>query len=389
MRNFIFKNPTKLIFGKGTISKIGEELKKDSIKKAMLVYGKGSIFKNGVYDEVVKSLKENNIEFVEIGGIKPNPVLSKVKEAIVFGHENNIDAIVPIGGGSVYDTCKGIAAGFYYKGDVWDFYEGKESNLEKVLPIYGVLTISATGSEMNSGGVITNEEEQKKWSFGHELLHPKASIVDPSIQCSLPKKETINGIVDTMTHVFELYFDGVKNVDLMQEYCEGIIRTAMKHGEILLENPNNYDSRAELALCATLALNRTTGMGKGGGDWASHDIEHSVSVLYDISHGAGLAIIFPAWAKYVYKENVDLFSRFAEKIFDIKEGTPEEKALKGIEELMAFYKKIGAPISLKEVNVTEDALEKLADNAAMSCPLGLLKKLEREDVLQILKLAYF
>ncbi|CAM2958819.1 iron-containing alcohol dehydrogenase [Hathewaya histolytica] len=389
MENFIFKNPTKLIFGKDTIKNIGEELKKDSIEKVMLVYGKGSIFKNGVYDAVIKSLKDNNLNFVELSGVKPNPVLSKVKEAIAFGKENNIDALLPIGGGSVYDTCKAIAAGFYYGGDVWDFFEGTQKTLEKTLPIYGILTISATGSEMNSGGVITNEEEQKKWSFGHELLYPKVSVVDPSIQCSLPKNQTINGTIDTMTHVFEYYFDGIKNVDLMQEYCEGIIRTAMKHGEILMTDPENYNSRAELALSATLALNRTTGMGRCGGDWATHQIEHSVSALYDISHGAGLAIIFPAWAKYVYKHNLETFSRFGERIFNITEGTNEEKALKGIDELMNFYKKLGAPVSLKEIGVTEDALEKIADNAAMSCPFGFLKNLEREDVLEILKLAYF
>ncbi|WP_032121405.1 iron-containing alcohol dehydrogenase [Clostridium amazonitimonense] len=386
MLNFNFCNPTRMIFGKNTISSLGEQISKEGLKKVILLYGKGSIFKNGVYDEAISSLKENNIEYVELSGIKPNPVLSKVREAIGLMRENEVEAIVAIGGGSTIDTAKAASAGFYYEGDVWDLFEGKAVP-KKALPIFTVLTISATGSEMNSGGVITNEDEDKKWGFGSPLLYPKVSIVDPSVQFSLPDNQTVNGAIDTLSHVFELYFDGTKNTDMMDELSEGIIRTMMKHVEILLKHRENYESRAEFAWCSTLALNGYNGTGRKG-DWASHNIEHSLSAFYDIAHGAGLAIIFPAWMKYVQQCDVKKFERFAEKIFNITEGTSEEKGAKAIERLKDFYKSLGAPTTLKEIGVNKEELPKLADNAAMRAPIGSLKKLYREDILSIYEIAY-
>ncbi|MCM0648530.1 iron-containing alcohol dehydrogenase [Clostridium swellfunianum] len=386
MENFKFYNPTKLIFGRDTVKNIGPEVKAAGIKKVLLLYGKGSIFKNGVYDNAANSLRENGVDFVELGGVKANPVLSKVYEAVEVIKKEGAEAIVALGGGSVIDTSKAVAAGYYYSGDIWDMFEGK-GRVEKALPIYTILTLSATGSEMNSGAVITKEEEKKKWSFGSPYTFPKVSIIDPTIQFSLPNNQTVNGAVDAMSHTFELYFDGTKNSDMQDELSEGIIRTVMKHVQILLENPSDYASRSELAWCSTLALNGVNGIGRNGGDWASHGIEHSLSAFYDIAHGSGLAIIFPAWMKYVYKEDLDKFGRFAEKIFNITLGTPEEKALKAIEDLRDFYKKIGAPISLKDIGVKAEDLEKLADNAAMSAPMGTLKKLQREDIFEIYKIA--
>lgn len=387
MKNFVYKNPTKIIFGEGTISKIGKEIKESGIKKVLIIYGGGSIFKNGVYDQVTESLKEHGVDYVEVSGVQPNPLLSKVKEAIDKAREENVEGLLAIGGGSVYDTTKAVAVGYKYDGYVWDFYEGKAKPTDST-PIFGVLTISATGSEMNSGSVITNEEEDKKWSFRTRLNFPKVSIIDPTVQYTLPANQTANTAIDTMAHVFELYFDGTENVDVLMEYSEGIIRTTMKHVKILLEDPKNYQSRAQLAWCATLGLNGSNGTGRSGGDWASHKIEHSLSTLYGVSHGAGLAIVFPAWMRYVYKENLDMFNRFAEQIFNIREGSKEEKSLKAIEELKSFFSSLNAPVTLKEIGVKYEELEKIADNAAMLAPFGTLKKLERQDILEILKIAY-
>lgn len=387
MENFFYYNPTKLIFGRDTIQYIGDEVRKAGIKRVLVLYGGGSIFKNGVYDSARESISVHGIETVELGGVRPNPRLSKVREAIEVIRKENLEGIIAIGGGSVIDTSKAVAAGVYYDGDIWDVFEGN-GNVIKAMPVFTILTISATGSEMNSGAVITNEEENKKWAFGSHYTFPRVSIVDPSIQFSLPKSQTINGGVDAMSHVFELYFDGTPKSDMQDELSEGILRTVMKHTQVLLEEPDNYDSRAELAWCATLALNGVNGIGRRGGDWASHDIEHSLSAYFDISHGAGLAIIFPAWMIYVYKQDLGKFERFAENIFNITEGTPEEKALKGIEELKAFYRKIGAPTTMKEVGIKREDIERLADNASIRVPKGQLKELYREDILEILKIAY-
>lgn len=385
MRNFDFHNPTRLVFGQGTIKDLGRYIAEYGDKKVLLLYGKGSIFKNGVYDEVVASLKDHGIDYVEMDGVKPNPVLSKVIETVELAKKEKVDAIVAVGGGSVLDTSKISAAAYYYDGNPWDFYEGKVSP-EKALPIYGVLTISATGSEMNSGGVITNEEEKKKWGWGSKYTYPRLSIVDPSVQKSLPRNQTVNGAVDTLTHVFEAYFGGTKGTLMQDEFSEGIIRTTMASVKVLLEDPENYEARANLAWAATLALNGLNGLGRRG-DWASHSIEHSVSAYYDIAHGEGLSIVMPAWMKYVYKNDVEKFARFGEKIFGIVKEDQEEQALAAIEAYKEFLRSIGAPVSLKERNIGEEHLREMAENAVLRGPLGSLMKLEAQDVYEIYQLA--
>lgn len=387
MENFVYKNPTKLIFGRDNTKHIGKEIRKNGVNRVLLLYGGGSIFKNGVYETVAKSLNENRIEFVELGGIKPNPRLSKVYEAIEICKREKLQGILAVGGGSVIDTSKTVAAGVMYEGDIWDVFEGR-GQVKDALPIFTVLTISATGSEMNAGAVITKEDEKKKWSFGSPHVYPKASIIDPEIQFTLPENQTVNGAVDAISHVFELYFDGTKGTDIQDELSEGIIRTVMKHVRVLIDEPQNYDSRAQLCLSATLALNGINGIGRSGGDWSSHQIEHSISAFFDIAHGAGLAIVFPAWMKYVYRDDIDKFQRFAEVIFNIKEGKAGEKIEKAIEELKSFYKSIGAPTTLKEAGIKEEELERIADNAGLSTPMGTLRKLYRNDILEILKIAY-
>ncbi|KNF07961.1 iron-containing alcohol dehydrogenase [Gottschalkia purinilytica] len=387
MDNFIFENPTKVIFGQDTIKNIGTEIKSHNVKKVLVLYGKGSIFKNGVYDTAIGSLKENDIDIIEIGGVKSNPVLSKVYEAIEVGKKEKVDGILAIGGGSTIDTAKTVSAGICYEGDIWDAFE-KTYIIDKALPIFTILTISATGSEMNGGCVITKEDEKKKWSTSASVLYPKVSIIDPTIQSTLPKEQTVYGAVDAISHILECYFIGGDKTDVIDEMSEGIIRTIMKHSKILIKDPNNYNSRSQLAWSATLALNGNLKIAKNGGDWATHGIEHSVSAFTDVAHGAGLAIIHPAWMKYVYKEDVNKFKRFGENIFGIKEGTSEEIALEGISKLKEFFKDLGAPTTLKELGIKKEELDKFADNTELVTPLGRLKALNRQDILNILKIAY-
>ncbi len=380
MRNFVFQNPTKIVFGKGTVEKIGEEIKNFGAKKVLFLYGRGSIKRNGVYDTVVESLKRNSIEWVEVSGVKPNPVLSKVHEAIEVARREKVEGILAVGGGSVIDSAKAVAAGFYYDGDIWDAFVGKYK-VQKSLPIFVVLTISATGSEMNGGAVITNEKTRQKYSFWSFTSYPKVSIIDPTVQFSLPPEQTVYGGVDAIVHVLEYYFDGSKGRILMDRIMESIIKTIMESVEKLLEDPRDYEARANLAWSATLALNGLTSTGSKGGDWSSHAIEHSLSALYDIPHGAGLAIITPAWMRYVVDEDREKFERFAREIF----GVPS--AEEGIEKFKEWLKSVGAPVSLRDAGIPESEIEEIVENASMRAPFGRLKELRKEDIREILRLA--
>ncbi len=380
MRDFVFHNPTKIVFGEGKVEQIGEEIKNLGLKKVLFLYGRGSIKRNGVYDAVTESLKRNGIDWVEVSGVKPNPVLSKVHEAIETARKESVEGVLAVGGGSVIDSAKTIAAGFYYDGDIWDAFTGKHK-VERSLPIFVVLTISATGSEMNGGAVITNEKTSQKYSFWSFTSYPKVSVIDPTIQFSLPREQTVYGGVDAIVHVLEYYFDGSKERILMDRIMESIVKTIMESVEILVDDPRNYVARSNLAWAATLALNGLTSTGSFGGDWSSHVIEHSLSALYDIPHGAGLAIITPAWMQYVMEEDRDKFSRFAREIFK------KDKAEEGIEAFKNWLKSVGAPVSLKDAGIPEDDIEKIAQNAAMRAPFGKLKKLYKKDILEILSLA--
>ncbi|MBO8161509.1 MAG: iron-containing alcohol dehydrogenase [Thermosipho sp. (in: Bacteria)] len=384
MENFVFYNPTKLVFGKNTVEKIGEYLRKDKIKKILLLAGGGSIKKNGVYEKVVRSLMDNSIEKVEIWGIRPNPVLSKVYEAIETAKKEKIDAILAVGGGSVIDSAKAVAAGVLYDGDVWDFYIGK-ARPKEAIPLYTILTLSATGTEMNGNSVVTKEETLEKYSFSSIHVYPKVSIVDPEVQFSLPQNQIVNGSVDAISHVMEYYFDGAKRTELVDRIDESIILTLMETTEALLNDPKDYEARANFALSTTLALNGISGMGHRGGDWSSHAIEHALSALNpEVAHGAGLAVIFPAWMKYVYRKDPYKFKRFGRIIFRMKNSTPE----KAIESLRNWYKKIGAPITLKELGFKKEDIETLTEIASKMAPMGKLKKLEREDIRKILEIAF-
>ncbi|MDN5343672.1 iron-containing alcohol dehydrogenase [Oceanotoga sp. DSM 15011] len=387
MKDFIFENKTKIIFGEDKVELIGKELRKGNIKKVLLVYGRNSIKKTGLYDRIINSLKNKNIDFVELSGVKPNPILSKVQEGINIAKDNNVKGILAVGGGSVIDSSKAIAAGFYHNGDIWEAFE-KKSKITKALPIYTILTLSATGSEMNGNAVVTNDQTNQKWDFFSKKVYPQVSIIDPKIQSTLPKKQTINGAVDTISHVMEFYFDPTKNTMIQDEISEGIIRTVMKSTEKLLQDENDYESRAELCWSSTLALNGLLSTGKMGGDWSSHMIEHSVSAIHDISHGEGLAIVFPAWLKYIQDDGVEKLDRFAEKIFGIDTGNPKFDAELGITALKDWYRKIGQPVSFSEIKITKEQLIKIAENASQIAPFGKMKKLDYKEILEILNIAY-
>ena len=394
MRDFVFYNPTRIIFGRKAADKIGEAVAAADIRSALLIYGKGSVKTTGLYDRVRASLAQAGVEVEDLAGVQPNPVVSKVREGIALCRERNLEAVIPVGGGSVYDTAKAVAAGVRYEGDIWDLY-GDRIPVKGALPIFGILTTSATGSEMNRGSIITNEATRQKWGLHSDFIYPTVSIIDPELQATLPRNQTVWGGIDTIVHVLEVYFDGVRNVDVMSEYSEGIIRTVMKHLPRVMNDASDYDSRAELAWAATLALNESTKCCRTGGDWSTHTIEHSLSAIYDIVHAAGLAVIMPAWMEHVRGEYPEIFARFAEKIFGIVAGSSpkgqKQAGIAGIAQLRAYFTSLGAPVTLRDLDIPEADLDRIADNVMETkggAPIGMMKKLVREDVLSILRRAF-
>jgi alcohol dehydrogenase YqhD (iron-dependent ADH family) len=388
MNNFVFQNPTRIIFGKDTEAQVGQETAKYA-KKVLLHYGGGSIKKTGLYDRVVKSLKEAGIEIFELGGVLPNPRLSLVKEGIRLCREHQIEFILAVGGGSAIDSAKAIAIGVPYEGDVWDFFEYKASP-QKSLQVGVVLTIPAAGSEASDSAVITKEDTLDKRGVTHSLLFPVFSIMNPELTFTLPDYQTACGTADIMAHIMERYFTPTRHVDLTDRLCEATLKTMILNVPKALKNPNDYDARAEIMWAGTVAHNNLLGMGRRT-DWASHGIEHELSAIYDIAHGAGLAIVFPAWMKYVYKEDIARFAQFAKRVWNVDDNffDLEEMALKGIESLEAFFTSIGLPTRLSHVNIDASRLEEMAKKATGNdaFTLGFFKKLTSRDVLEIYKLA--
>lgn len=386
MQDFVFHNSTKLIFGKDKEQLVGQESVAYS-KKLLLHYGGGSIKNSGLYDKVVTSLRKQNIEIFELGGVKPNPRVSLVREGVALCKENDIDFILAVGGGSVIDSAKAIAAGAHYDGDVWDFFEGK-SMIKACLPIGVVLTIPAAGSESSSGTVITNEDGWYKRATGHITMRPQFAILNPELTYTLPAYQTACGITDMMAHILERYFTNEKNVEVTDRLCEATLKTIINNAHIVIEDPTNYAARAEIMWSGTIAHNDSLGVGRIG-DWASHDIEHELSGIYDIAHGAGLAIIFPAWMKYVYKHDINRFVQFANRVWDIEIdlNNLEKTALAGIKKTEQFFSSIGMPITLKEANIDSDHFEEMAKKGTENRPLGNFVKLNEEDVLNIYHLA--
>ena len=386
MENFIFQNPTKIIFGTDSVEQVGKETAKHA-DKILLHYGSKSIKKSGLYDKVIDLLKAENIEIFELGGVIPNPRLSLINEGIEICKQNNIDFILAVGGGSVIDSAKAIAIGAKYEGDVWDFFS-KGVCADGGLMLGTILTLPATGSEMNERCVITNDATLEK--RGTSTIYPTFSILDAQLFATLPKHQVANGIVDMLAHCMERYFTTSENVEITDRMLEGVMKTIIDLGPSVYHNPSDYDKYSQILWAGTLAHNYSLCVGRTT-DWASHQIEHEVSGMYDVAHGAGLAVIFPAWMEYVYKEDVTRVAMFANRVLnvDLDFFDFERTAIQGIEALKAFYRSLNMPLNFKELGIENPDIKNLALNCTRNNTItqGVFKKLNTEDIEEILKLA--
>ena len=355
MFDFTFHNPTKIEFGRDKERNIGLYMREFDAKRTLLIYGSERIKKDGLFDTVAASLKENGIEFIELGGVVSNPVLSKVYEGIELARKFNADSVLSVGGGSCLDSAKAIAAGALYEGDVWDFFTGKDPS--RALKIFDVITLAATGSEMNSGAVVTNEATKQKFAIHGDVLYPLVSVVNPQLQKSVSREYLVYSAADVIAHSIEGYFTASVQPDIINLYIESNIKTVMKTTKILLADPDNYDARAEFAWAATMALNGLTYVGTHGYSYPNHMLEHAISAVVNCAHGAGLAVIMPAWMKWYKSRNLGAFERFAREIFGVNSADD------GIAAFKAWLSKIGAPVSLKAVGIEGETLDEVVNLA--------------------------
>ena len=388
MNNFTFYSPTYFAFGKDTENEAGHYVKRFGGSKVLIHYGGGSVVRSGLLDRVKASLTKENITFVELGGVQPNPRSGLVYEGIDLCRKEGVDFILAVGGGSVIDSAKAIAAGVKYYGDFWDFYEGKP--VEEALPVGTVLTIAAAGSEGSGDSVITKEEGMLKRGASGEALRPVFSILNPALTQTLPAYQTAAGATDIMAHVFERYFTNTKEVEITDRLCEAVLLTMVKEVPRVIADPNNYEARANIMWAGMVAHNNIVGVGRDQ-DWASHNIEHELSALYDVAHGAGLAVIFPAWMTYVYKHNVNRFAQIAVRVWGCQMNfeNPEVTALEGIERLKQFLSSIGMPISFQELGAKEEDIPAMVEKLGLgeNGTLGGFVKLTSKDIEQIYRLA--
>lgn len=388
MKDFNYCAPTRVIFGKNTELEVGKALKNAGATRVLMQYGGGSIKKSGLYDRVIKAIRDEGIELFELGGVQPNPHLSLVRKAIEIVREQKIDYLLAVGGGSAIDSTKATAVGAVYDGDVWDFYCGKAVP-KKAMPVGVVLTIPAAGSEGSNSSVITNEDGWIKRGLGCDLTRPAFAIYNPELTYSLPAYQTAAGATDIMAHIMERYFTNEPDVDMTDRLCESVLKTIIRQAPVAVKEPDNYVARAEMMWASTVAHNDFLSCFRVG-DWSSHQLSHELSGMYDATHGAALAVAFPAWMTYVYKHDVQRFCRFAVEVMGVEMDFfhPEETALKGIAALRAFFKSIGMPTTLSELGVPEDKLDVLADKVKRGADgtTGQFVKLTRDDCLKIYQL---
>ena len=388
MQNFRFYNSTEIIFGKETHKAVGAETKKYA-KKVLLHYGGGHIKRSGLYDEVTTSLHDAGVDFVELGGVQPNPKLDLVREGIDLVRKSGVDFILAVGGGSVIDSAKAIGIGALYDGDVWDFYTDK-AEVTEMIPIGVVLTIPAAGSESSGGSVITDWENNNKRHCEYTLMRPTFAIMNPELTFSLPPYQTACGAADIMVHVFERYFTTEPNVAFTDRLCEAALKTMIDNVPIVLSDPENYAARAEIMWTGTVAHNDLMNTGRIG-DWASHMIEHELSAVNDVAHGAGLAIIVPAWMTYVYKHDISRFVQFAVRVWNVEQDyfDPEKTAREGIARTKAFFKALGLPTSLSEIGIGEESFVHMAENCRKfdGNTVGNFIKLNPQDIVNIFNIA--
>ncbi len=383
MNNFTFNIPTDIRFGKGQIECLSQELEKYG-KKVLLVYGGGSIKKNGIYDQVMEQLKDFDVW--ELSGITPNPRVSKVREGSLLCKKHKVDVILAVGGGSTIDATKHIAAAACYEGDPWELVLDKTKVL-KALPFAVVLTICATGSEMNCGAVITNEETNEKLELNTPLLYPRLSICDPTYLYTLPKSQTAAGTVDILSHVMEQYFQPNDEAYITDVMSEAVMKTVVTYGPIAMEDSDNYEARSNLMWASTIALNHLLTVGKGGA-WSVHPIEHVVSGLYDITHGFGLAILTPAWMEHILNEDTKKrFARFARTVFGVVNEDDMIAAKAGIVAIREFFKELGMPETLSEVGIDDSKLMWMSKEAVRTSGISTRAyvKLDENNVYEILK----
>ncbi|MGX7031195.1 iron-containing alcohol dehydrogenase [Vagococcus zengguangii] len=384
MENFQFYAPTKVLFGRNQVEQLPESLKAYG-QNVLLVYGGGSIKKNGLYDKIQTLLGED-FNLFELAGVEPNPRIETVRKGVAMCREHQIDVILAVGGGSTIDCSKGIAAGTFYDGDPWDF-TGDSSLVTEALPIVTILTLAATGSEMNGGSVLSDMSKNEKLSFHSPLTIPKVSILDPENTYSVPAYQTMAGSSDIFSHLIENYFSKAKGAEVQDRIAEGLMRTVMQYTPIALEEPTNYEARANLMWASSLALNGLTGRGKSGA-WTCHAIEHELSAFYDITHGIGLAIVTPRWMEYVLnEETVDKFAMFAVNVMGLAVINDKYALAKaGIRELKNMFTAWGVPMTLPEVGIDEEKLSLMAQKAIEHSALSTSSyvTLTAEDVHQIL-----
>ncbi|MBP5442686.1 MAG: iron-containing alcohol dehydrogenase [Treponema sp.] len=387
MFGFRYFTPTKVVFGKNSEEKVAELVQEFGGKKVLIHYGGGSVIRSGLMQRVTDKLDQAGINYVKLGGAVPNPHLSLVYEGIELCKKEGIDFILAVGGGSAIDSAKAIGYGVKNEGDVWDFYDYKR-NAKDCMPIGVVLTLAATGSEMSDSSVITKEEGLVKRGYSSDYCRPRFAILNPELTMTLPDYQTACGCTDIMMHTMERYFTNGGNMELTDSMAEALLRTVKEQAKVLVKDPNNYDARAEVMWAGSLSHNGLTGCGNDGGDWMTHKLEHELGGLYDVAHGAGLAALWGSWARYVYKNCLPRFKRYALNVMGVAPvGTDEEIALRGIEAMEDFYREIKMPTNLRElgVNATEEDLRLMAHKCAVGVDggKGSARFLKEEDMLAI------
>ncbi len=374
MNDFTYYNPTKIEFGRGKEKNIGKYIKEAGYESVLLVYGTGSIKRSSLYDDIIVSLQESGIVYEELDGVVSNPLLSRVYDGIKIAKEKKLQAILAVGGGSVADSVKAIAAGAEYEGDVWDFFIQK-AQITAARPVFTVMTLAATASEMNGNSVVMNDATKQKYSISSVLVNPVLSVINPELMASVPKEYLAYSAVDAIAHSIEIYFTASSHPNFNSRIVESIIKSVMETTEILLKNPNDYEARGEFAWVAVQALNGLTPAGTAGGSFPNHLIEHALSALYNIAHGAGLSVVIPAWMKWYKDQNPAQFARFSKEVFGL------EGAQSGIDALEDWFAKIGSPRSLKEADIPREGIPALAENAAELAKLWGIGEVYTKDII--------
>ncbi|MDD2586366.1 MAG: iron-containing alcohol dehydrogenase [Syntrophomonadaceae bacterium] len=386
MLNFNIQIPTRIRFGRGKIEDLGKEILNYG-DKVLLVYGGGSIKRSGLYDQVVQIFQDNGITHVELSGVQPNPRISSVRQGVKLCKKHEVHLVLAVGGGSTIDCAKIIAAGAGYDGDPWDFFTRK-AKIKYALPVGTVLTLAATGSEMNPSAVISNDDTKQKLGTGSPVLIPRFSILDPEYSFTVPPTQTAAGTVDIMSHIFEQYFSPTPGTFIQERLAEAMLKTCIHFGPIAIAQPGNYEARANLMWTSSLALNGLLSAGKLT-DWATHDIEHEISAIYDVTHGLGLAILIPYWMQYILDEQTaPRLAEYARNVWEIEESEDIIAAQAGIKKTAEFFKSMNLASSLSEIGVESKHLAEIAQRATAKRTLGAFKKLEYQDVLNILQTAY-